>query len=215
MSHKMQGVHVPDWNEIKSYFTPTDIQHMLAATGLDLSDCSTVLANAAAIFQQVSTGKMPPGNPWGPDKINGFFAWWKSNPTCPASATATASDCGGSHTAVLRASGASPVAATTASTSNWIAWNDVSPPGPASFHIIGEIQVGNPGIDVLLTEMQPQGINPEIILLDLHLIQRPGLWPQHVVTKLAQYEKPGSRYLEASVLYGSTTVATVPVINIS
>jgi len=28
-----------------------------------------------------------------------------------------------------------------------------------------------------------QGTNPEILLLELHLIQRPGIWPQQVVVK--------------------------------
>ncbi len=86
MAYKMQGVHIPDWNEIKSYFTTVDVQHMLVASGgtINLGDCASVLQNAAGIYQQVSAGKMPPGNPWPPDKINGFFAWWKSNPICPS-----------------------------------------------------------------------------------------------------------------------------------
>ena len=84
-TYKMEGVSVPDWPEIKSYFTTTDQQHMLAQSGgrIDLHDCKSVKRNAAQIYQQVATGGMPPGNPWGPDKINGFYAWWKSDPTCP------------------------------------------------------------------------------------------------------------------------------------
>lgn len=84
-THKMVGVHIPDWPEIKSYFTDIDRQHMLAQTGgsLDLHDCKSVLSNASDIYGMVSAGRMPPGNPWGPEKINGFYSWWKSNPTCP------------------------------------------------------------------------------------------------------------------------------------
>jgi hypothetical protein len=82
---KMEGVHVPDWPEILGYFTDIDRQHMLAVTGgtIDLHDCQSVLASADKIFQWVSDGRMPPGNPWHADRINGFFSWWKSNPTCP------------------------------------------------------------------------------------------------------------------------------------
>jgi len=82
----MEGVHIPNLNEIKNYFTSVDAQHMLVASGdaINLADCGSVLHNAAAIYQQVSTGRMPPGNPWSADKINGFFAWWKSNPACPS-----------------------------------------------------------------------------------------------------------------------------------
>ncbi len=83
--YKMVGIHVPDWPEIQAYFTNTDQQHMLNQSGgkIDLHNCKSVLANAAKIFQKVSQGLMPPGNPWGPQKINGFYSWWKSNPKCP------------------------------------------------------------------------------------------------------------------------------------
>jgi hypothetical protein len=86
MAHKMTGIRIPDWNEIRTYFTDTDIQHMLIQSDgqLDLSKCTNVLKNAAQILQQVSTGKMPPSNPWSADKINGYYAWWKSGPTCPS-----------------------------------------------------------------------------------------------------------------------------------
>ena len=204
-THSMRGIRIPDWNEIKSYFTDVDVQHMLAVTrgSLNLHECASVLRNAEAIFKQVSTGKMPPGNPWGAEKINGFFAWWKSNPTCPSSSLAT------------RTSDAAASSIDNLKTSNWFAWNNIQPPGPPSFHIIGEVQVPNPGIDVLLTKRSPQGINPQVILLDLHLMQRPGLWPQHVAIKQAHFEEWRARYSEADVLIGGSIIAHVPVVDIS
>jgi|GEM_PF-2035134 len=83
--HKMEGIAIPDWAEIKGYFTDIDRQHMLSVSSgnLDLHDCNDVLNNAADIYGKVSSGQMPPGNPWGPDKINGFYSWWKSDPKCP------------------------------------------------------------------------------------------------------------------------------------
>lgn len=74
----------PSWEVIKTYFTQTDVQHMLEQTQgqIDLSNCASVLASAERIYGKVSTGKMPPGNPWPPEKINHFFSWWKSNPSC-------------------------------------------------------------------------------------------------------------------------------------
>jgi len=77
--------NAPDWNVIKTYFTSTDVQHMLQESqgAIDLSNCQSVLQNAKLIYQKVSTGQMPPGNPWSADKINGFYAWMNSNPTCP------------------------------------------------------------------------------------------------------------------------------------
>jgi hypothetical protein len=78
--------NAPGWDVIKTYFTQTDVQHMLEVTqgGIDLSNCSSVLSNAAMIYQKVSTHAMPPGNPWPAEKINNFFSWWKSNPSCPS-----------------------------------------------------------------------------------------------------------------------------------
>jgi plastocyanin len=99
-------------------------------------------------------------------------------------------------------------------TTNWFAWNNLMPPGPPSFHIVGEVQVPNPGVDVLLTERVPQGINPQIILLDLHLVQRPGIWPQHVVNKQAHFEKLRAKYSEATVFMGTSVIADVPVVDI-
>lgn len=86
MANYMAAINVPDWSEIKGYFTDTDRAHMMQETqgSLDLHDCKSVLANAAEIYSKVSQGQMPPGNPWPPEKINGFYSWWKSDPTCPA-----------------------------------------------------------------------------------------------------------------------------------
>ena len=80
-----KDIKVPTWPEIKAYFTDTDRAHMLQHTGgsLDLHKCSSVLSNAAQIYAQVSAGTMPPGAPWKKDKIQGFYTWWQSDPTCP------------------------------------------------------------------------------------------------------------------------------------
>lgn len=76
--------NAPGWNVISTYFTSTDVQHMLQESqgSIDLSSCSSVLANAPAIYKMVSSKQMPPGNPWPPAWINNFYAWMNSNPTC-------------------------------------------------------------------------------------------------------------------------------------
>jgi hypothetical protein len=99
----------------------------------------------------------------------------------------------------------------TASTRDWYAWNNVMPPGPNQFHIVGEVEVPNPGVDVLLVPRTPQGINPRVLLLDLHLIQRPGLWPQIVVWKHASYKKVNATYDKVQVFSGIQVIADVPV----
>ncbi|HJU40844.1 MAG TPA: hypothetical protein VJ724_14835, partial [Tahibacter sp.] len=80
-------------------------------------------------------------------------------------------------------------------TRNWYAWINKMPPPPDDFHVVGEVEVPNPGIEALLTVRSPQGINPDILLLDLHLFQKPGVWPQVVTWVQARYDKvlkPGS-----------------------
>src|ERR1700694_4447333 len=72
---KQYITNAPDWSVIKTYFTQTDIQHMLQVSqgSIDLSSCSSVLANAQLIYQHVSGGTpppMPPGNPWPAAWIN-------------------------------------------------------------------------------------------------------------------------------------------------
>jgi hypothetical protein len=54
-------------------------------------------------------------------------------------------------------------------TRNWYAWINIMPPRPLhSFHVSGEVLVGNPGVEAFLTVKEPQGINGDILLLDLH-----------------------------------------------
>ena len=83
---KQYITNAPDWSVIKTYFTQTDIQHMLQVSqgSIDLSNCSSVLANAQIIYQHVAAGTMPPGNRWPPAWVNNFFEWMNSNPTCPS-----------------------------------------------------------------------------------------------------------------------------------
>jgi hypothetical protein len=95
----------------------------------------------------------------------------------------------------------------------WNAWINKMPPPPDTLHVRGQVTVPNPGVDVFLYRKEPQGINPAILLLDLVLVQQPGIWPQVVVTKAATYEEVGRNlsYATVSVLSGDTEVASVPV----
>jgi len=43
-------------------------------------------------------------------------------------------------------------------TRDWYAWNDLQPPGPPHFHVVGEVQVPNPGVHTLLVPKSPQGM---------------------------------------------------------
>jgi hypothetical protein len=98
-------------------------------------------------------------------------------------------------------------------TRDWYAWLNLMPPPPDELHVVGEVYVANPGVDPFLTPRVPQGINPQILLLDLYLCQRPGLWPQIMVWKPVRYDKvaPGVKYTEINVFCGDEMIANFPV----
>jgi tyrosinase len=65
----------PTWyGTIRQMFTTTDIDHM-AKQGLDLTSYEEVQASAGAIYGQVATGAMPPGQPWSPAMVQTFLNW--------------------------------------------------------------------------------------------------------------------------------------------
>jgi hypothetical protein len=101
-------------------------------------------------------------------------------------------------------------------TRDWYAWINLMPPPPDDFHVTGEVYVPNLGVDPILTPKVPQGINPQILLLDLTLVQQPGIWPQVLVWKQARYDKvPSSvRYTQVQIFCGDEVIADIPVADI-
>lgn len=72
---------------------------------------------------------------------------------------------------------------------DWQAWLDKMPPKPDELHVVGDVTVGNPGVQPTLTMRAPQGINPSILMLDLHLVQQPGMWPQVMTCAPARFDR--------------------------
>jgi len=101
---------------------------------------------------------------------------------------------------------------------DWYAWVDEMPPPPSHLHVVGELLAPNPGVEALLTVKEPQGINPGVLLLDLHLIQKPGMWPQVMTWVQARYEKTlvpvSPKYSEVQVSLNGNPLITVPVVEI-
>lgn len=100
-------------------------------------------------------------------------------------------------------------------TKNWYAWMNLMPPKPDDFHVVGEILASNPGILPILCLKEPQGVNPEILLLDLHLIQQPGMWPQVMTWVQARYDRilppGGPMYKQVEIFHENKSIAQVPV----
>ncbi|WP_457797581.1 hypothetical protein [Methylocystis sp. S23] len=100
-------------------------------------------------------------------------------------------------------------------TKDWYAWINLTPPKPDDFHVIGKVLVGNPGILAQLCYKEPQGFNPNILLLDLHLVQQPGMWQQVMTWTTARYDDiigpNGPIYEEVEIFSDNVSVARVKV----
>lgn len=96
---------------------------------------------------------------------------------------------------------------------DWHAWLNTMPGGPHTLHVSGALQVGNPGIYAVLQKKVPQGINPAYDFLELHLIQRPGIWPQHVVWTLVSYTEVihGANVQEVEIFFNGNSYLKLPV----
>lgn len=98
-------------------------------------------------------------------------------------------------------------------TKDWYSWNNLMPPKPDDFHVVGQVEVGNPGVIGELRYKSPQGVNPDIILLDLVLIQRPGIWPQMMSWIEVRYDKvmKSAHYTNATIFYDGAVIQEIPV----
>lgn len=74
-------------------------------------------------------------------------------------------------------------------TKDWYAYIDSMPPKPDHLHVIGEVYVPNPGVKAYLCPREPQEDDSTTLLLDLHLVQEPGVWPQIMTWIQARYDK--------------------------
>ncbi|MCR9118629.1 MAG: META domain-containing protein [bacterium] len=106
-----------------------------------------------------------------------------------------------------------PVSCKGVETRDWYAWNNKMPPKPDDFHIVGEVEVVNPGIEVSLIPLVPQGINPRILLMGLHLRQLPGIWPQVLTSKQVRYDKVmvDSDYESVTIFCGGDIITSISV----
>ncbi|USD25085.1 hypothetical protein [Flagellimonas marinaquae] len=101
-----------------------------------------------------------------------------------------------------------------ANTKDWYAWINKMPPPPDDFHVVGEILVSNPGINPILIPKEPQGINPNILLLDMFLHQKPGIWPRVMVWKPVKYDKVANiNYSNVNVFCNNNVIADIEVVD--
>jgi hypothetical protein len=96
-------------------------------------------------------------------------------------------------------------------TSDWYAWLDRMPPGPARFHVTGVVTMPTPGYDVKLVRGAPQGINPKDLLLDLVIAKKEGIWPQVVTAIPVRYDEDPAAVDYESVLVRLPDGSGIPI----
>lgn len=93
--------------------------------------------------------------------------------------------------------------------SNWKAWRNVVPGSGPTLHVTGEVTVPTGGYTAKLSPQIPQGINPQIYLLNL-IVTPPS--PDQVVTqafttiKVKYEEKTKTNYTKVTILPDDITV---------
>jgi hypothetical protein len=97
-------------------------------------------------------------------------------------------------------------------TRNWHAWQNLQPPGPPSLHVMGEVETSNTNQTPHLKEAVPQGIIPEMLLLDL-TITTSGIGNPVMGWKLVTFTKKISKdqYSGVDIHSDGQHVATIKV----
>jgi len=100
-------------------------------------------------------------------------------------------------------------------TQHWVAWLALRNDAPHTLHVEGEACLPNMGVDAFLMPTAPQSPDPDLLLLDVVLVQRPGIWPRVEQWKPVRYTR---RVLETesaqgrvALRVGSREVAVVTV----
>lgn len=98
--------------------------------------------------------------------------------------------------------------------SDWHAWYDHNPPGPATLHVTGTCEVPRSNCEVRLRRRDQQGANPKDLLLERTVVMGAAdgwavgeLGDPLVTTREARYEeKTGVEYETVTILPDGVTV---------
>lgn len=90
------------------------------------------------------------------------------------------------------------------------------PPPPDELHVTGEVFVRNPGIEASLYAREIQENPSEILALDLHLVQQPGMWPQVMTWVQVRYDRilvpeESPHYKEIKIFHNGELIAEIEV----
>ncbi len=101
-------------------------------------------------------------------------------------------------------------------TRNWYAWNNRMPPPPDELNVVGQVYVGNPGVDPLLTVRSGSAPGSPALELDLWLCQKPGIWPMVMTWKEVRYSEvlTAGAYARVRVVCEQEPIADLEVVDV-
>lgn len=100
-----------------------------------------------------------------------------------------------------------------ATTRNWHAWVNLQPGSDRSLHVKGTVDVNSGGWQARLTKRSPQGFNPRILLLDLHVTPPSGPTILPMLSLDVRYDErnAGNTYDRVEVYCGNERIADMQV----
>jgi hypothetical protein len=78
----------------------------------------------------------------------------------------------------------------------WTAVHDFQPPGPATLRVTGVCTMPTPGYTLTLRRAEPQGINPNILLLNLTVEPPTGMVAQVLTPTEVVYEETTDQQID-------------------
>ena len=101
----------------------------------------------------------------------------------------------------------SPGTAAKSPCSDWSAWSNRMPGSQPSIHVKGTCTFPTGGYKVFLKRAAPQGINPQILLLDLKIVKPTGMVTQQITSQEVKFdEKTRSSFTQVQIRPDNVTV---------
>lgn len=85
----------------------------------------------------------------------------------------------------------------------WTAWHNFMPGTAPKLHVWGQCEMATPGYELELRYKEPQGSNPQDLLLTLHVVYEPDWAPDVLWWTDAKYEQ------ETDLEYATVTIVGV------
>ncbi len=98
-------------------------------------------------------------------------------------------------------------------TKDWSAWINLMPGTEHKLIVVGKVETNASNLVPVLREAVPQGINPEILILDLTIEDNGSIGTPAVGFRSARFEKPAEKgqYESVVIRHEGEIIETIPV----